>query len=747
MFGQTKLVQKIYDNYHMSVDGFFTTPFDNQKLNVGTIHNQMFTTAKTGSGTASSSGVVVTGTGTSFSTEVEIGYTIYFIVNGQFESRKVVNVQTDTTLSINSRFSVDVTTPTTFYRCSCPSLTAAADESVVGTFALHSKAVAPSVCFSTGRCVPKSSHKEQFEFQATGTITGSMASTIMTGGNSDFQNEVKVGNTISVYGATYQESRKVITINSASEIIVDKALSFTLLASAGQAYIVRQNTGTGFMSNDGVSNVVNGTGTRFMRDLVVGYIIAVGNQQRTITHVYNHTAVAISAPFNAGNGGIIDSAYSYESCMNTAATPKTITFDSCEIKPGCCGFKAAGQVNAGNFAYYKITPPHSNQDMRVVLNSMDNQVDLFIRQQYGPDNANYDFRAVGSTSPWVIVVPQTSIKCQTDVASCTPLWIGVKGLPTTGLVTPYEVSAYFELNFPSFACAESNAANLSAMCGEIGLLQSGNASFTHDSTDFRNLPVMRLTRDLKYQTGAVWWQNKMHLANGFETSFTFRISSSCAATVSNIPDENVECGTGDGFALVIYGGDTPNGQIGCGGRALGFASDAANNCTSGIPYSFAVEFDTWHNPELHDVNVRGQGSISVNASRVSMHSFAHVAFFSKGTEPNSASHKDQLAGTPSIPAIADGHEHQARLVYIPGATSAAPGRMFLYIDDMQSFVLTAPVRLASQEDYCNADGKTDHCILDAFGNAYLGFTSATGGFGQAHDIRQWNFCDEPNCGR
>lgn len=85
------------------------------------------------------------------------------------------------------------------------------------------------------------------------------------------------------------------------------------------------------------------------------------------------------------------------------------------------------------------------------------------------------------------------------------------------------------------------------------------------------------------------------------------------------------------------------------------------------------------------------------------------------------------------------------MVYIPGSSSSAPGRIFLYIDDLQSFVLTAPLRLTSAGK-CGM-GSADKCVLDTFGNAYLGFTAAAGETGQTHDIRDWNFCDEPNCGR
>jgi len=71
--------------------------------------------------------------------------------------------------------------------------------------------------------------------------------------------------------------------------------------------------------------------------------------------------------------------------------------------------------------------------------------------------------------------------------------------------------------------------------------------------------------------------------------------------------------------------------------------------------------------------------------------------------------------------------------------------MFLYIDDMQSFVLTAPIRL-TKEGSCGV-ASTDRCVLDTFGNAYMGFTASTGEMAQSHDVAKWLFCDEPGCGR
>jgi hypothetical protein len=484
---------------------------------------------------------------------------------------------------------------------------------------------------------------------------------------------------------------------------------------------------------------VIGNGTDFVRQLAVGFVVAVGNQKRVITSILNGTHMQINSPFNFANNGVANTGWVFEACMSGgAATAKQLTIDYAELNPGCCGFKAVGAVSGGNFAYYKVVPPSTNYNLRLVTTSSTPQLEVFMRYTHAPDGTNYDFKAVGTQSPWQIELPQNRLRCPTDTSSCDSLWIGVRGLSGGGSKIPFEVASYLEFNFPSFACSESSAISLSLKCSELGLKQVGHATFVNDASDPNNMGVMRLTSSVpSRQTGSVWYGTKVHLENGFETTFSFKMSSSCSASTST------GCGAGDGFAFVIQG--TSPDVIGCGGHAMGFASDPANKCTSGIKNSLAVEFDTWHNPELRDINIRGAGTVQVNATTVPRYNYVHTAFFSNGELANTNSHDGQLAGTPAIPAINDGKTHVARVVYIPGASVISPGRLFLYIDDMQSFVLTAPVRF-TKEGSCGV-GTMDRCVLDTFGNAYLGFTAATGEMGQNHDISKWLFCDEPGCGR
>jgi hypothetical protein len=297
----------------------------------------------------------------------------------------------------------------------------------------------------------------------------------------------------------------------------------------------------------------------------------------------------------------------------------------------------------------------------------------------------------------------------------------------------FEISTFLEFNYQAFTCADGSS---TSGCTAASISNVGDAVVTSDSADPNNAVTLRLTSTAANSTGAVWYNEKLHLQNGFETTFEFKMSPSCTTT------DGSDCAAGDGFAFVIQ--SNSDSSIGCGGSALGFASDASQNCDSGIQNSFVVEFDTWHNPDLHDINLRGVGVTRTNATVTPTYNFAHAAFFSQDGA-NTADHSSQLAGTPAIPPISDGEIHTARVVYIPGTSSAVPGRIFLYIDDLQSFVLTSPLRLTTT-GACGV-GASDKCVLDSLGNAYLGFTAASGEIGQYHDIRQWKFCDEPNCGR
>jgi len=438
-----------------------------------------------------------------------------------------------------------------------------------------------------------------------------------------------------------------------------------------------------------------------------------------VTAVHSDTQMVINAPF-ATNGVLNPSVWAFEACTGGGSVipSNTFTTTSCALHPGFTGSQLVGTISQGEVAMYTLTPEHPHQQLRIELTSASAQMMLVARVEYPPDHDSFDHQAIGY-SPAIISLPGRALQAKT-------LWVGVRGLPNNQQHSRYELATFLEFDFSSFNCdsrTSSSNTTLGFKCAAVGLIQLGGATVVNEEGDLRNA-VLRLTSaSLAPNHGAVWHQPPVHIEDGFQTTFSFRIS-----TVGM-----------DGFAFVIAGGDV-SAALGCGGPALGFASDEEEGCTAGVARSFAIEFDTWHDARFRDVNQRGRSGSHINATSSHLMQFSHAAFFSNGDAANTADHRYQLAGTPAVPDFNDGQVHTARVVYVPG-------RIFLYIDDMQSFVLTAPLRLMPVGQ-CVVESRTERCVLDKYGNAKLGFTSSTRSEAPAnHDIHSWSYCSQPNCGR
>jgi len=221
----------------------------------------------------------------------------------------------------------------------------------------------------------------------------------------------------------------------------------------------------------------------------------------------------------------------------------------------------------------------------------------------------------------------------------------------------------------------------------------------------------------------------------------------------------------------------PDGTHGCG-NANGMCGYPS--CTQAIGRVVAVEFDTWNNLNLHDPK-QGVSRWWINATDFVGYNDNHVAIFSsdstQGTSTDHAS-PNHFAATPSIPNLADGQIHEVKIKYWPqfdgehvrtlkknrgvphetaiglsldcqdqtignGAlyrnaapdhcypgkfSNTKPGNLAIFIDNMQRPVLQTKISLqkGDQSQHC-IDADTDRHILDTQGNAYIGFTAATGG--------------------
>lgn len=192
--------------------------------------------------------------------------------------------------------------------------------------------------------------------------------------------------------------------------------------------------------------------------------------------------------------------------------------------------------------------------------------------------------------------------------------------------------------------------------------------------------VLRVAPDAEGEWGSAWYtSSKAHVADGFDTTFTYQMNGSSGSSGA------------DGLAFVIQ--DESTAALGNSGSGLGF---------EGITRSLAVEFDTFgFTPETDN----------------------HISVQSLGNNGNSVQDADSLAQVQANYDLNDGSPHTVLIRY-------RPGTLLVYVDDLATPVLVVAV------DLQNINGDD---ILDGSGDAWVGFTAASGGLTQDHDILDWDF--------
>ena len=184
-------------------------------------------------------------------------------------------------------------------------------------------------------------------------------------------------------------------------------------------------------------------------------------------------------------------------------------------------------------------------------------------------------------------------------------------------------------------------------------------------------------------TGSAWYTSPVSVAADFETRFRFRIF-------------NTTPSTGDGIAFVIQ--NQGANALGGSGGAIGY---------DGITSGLAIEFDTVRNTAaVHPVGVDDPDG-------------NHISIQSRGTIPLSADTKYSLASTSAIADFSDSVVHDVLVRYSGGTLS-------IFLDNFDSPVLSYGIDLRTYL------GLTD-------GNAFVGFTAATGANVSKHEVYSWSF--------
>lgn len=203
-----------------------------------------------------------------------------------------------------------------------------------------------------------------------------------------------------------------------------------------------------------------------------------------------------------------------------------------------------------------------------------------------------------------------------------------------------------------------------------------------------------------YSRAALWTTTTQPVRDGFVSMFSFRLSNPMVHPDLDpgYPRQN----GADGFAFVIHTYGT-NVIDNVGGQ-MGYASDLDNN-PLGIPYSLAIEFDTYKNDELHDPD---GNHISVHAGQ----------YYNNADENNG----NVLASINSAALgvnMKDGAVHNVRIEY-DGTI------MKVFVDNFTTPKLSFTVNF-------------DNILYSGSELATVGFTAGSGVEGENHEILNWSF--------
>lgn len=218
----------------------------------------------------------------------------------------------------------------------------------------------------------------------------------------------------------------------------------------------------------------------------------------------------------------------------------------------------------------------------------------------------------------------------------------------------------------------------------VGLQMNGSV--------FQSGNNLRLASSAGNQNGSTYVIFPQSVATGFDTTFSFQIT-------------NQTGGGADGFTFIVQ-----NDVLGTAALGVATGSDLAY---STISNSLVVEVDTWNSGTPYN---------DTSANEISVHT--------NGTGVNSAYETFSIGRTTPATDMSNGLVHTMRILYLPG-------QLQVFLDNLSTPVINVPYDIVAGGTYL-AGGTAPGMSL-SFGQAFVGFTAATGGAFQDMDILSWSF--------
>lgn len=225
-----------------------------------------------------------------------------------------------------------------------------------------------------------------------------------------------------------------------------------------------------------------------------------------------------------------------------------------------------------------------------------------------------------------------------------------------------------------------------------GLAFNANASIS--------APLLRVTPATGNQLGAVYYEQPVRVDGGFNTVFTFQFS-------------NLGGGGADGMTFVIHNDPRGTAAIASAGGEMAYGAAPTAPVGTAIANSLVLELDTYFSG--------GEGDLSAN--EVSLHT--------GGSGDNDNDESYSLGRVSPAANLSDGLVHTARINFDSGVIS-------VYLDDLVNPLFTANYDFANGGSYVLGGNATGMNLLPD-GKAYVGFTAATGGAWETHDVLSWSW--------